>query len=178
MSDLQEDINKTAVELALQYMSELNKELVNASRNGNFIGAKLLIGQGADINADNGSVLNYAVRRNNIEMVKWLIKRNVNIHAGRNYALCIAAKKGYLDIVKCLVESSSTESIDKNEAIVIAAKRGYYKIASYLLRCKQAEREHSDGKRRRNSLPYGIDINRIDDPDHREYRELLQNDKF
>lgn len=90
-----------------------NDELIRAARNGNLKKVKLLIQNGADINAKDNigrTALIYAARVGHLKVAKLLIDKGVDVNAKDNYgwtALMHAAINGHPEVVKLLIDKGA-----------------------------------------------------------------------
>ncbi|KAF8829738.1 hypothetical protein HHX47_DHR2000181 [Lentinula edodes] len=90
-----------------------NASLLKAVINDHFAMTKVLVENGADVNAqggDFGSVLQAATNKGNLDIVRFLIERDANVNAQGGFfgnALQAPARYGNLDIVKYLVENDA-----------------------------------------------------------------------
>ena len=73
---------------------------------------KELIDEGADVNADRGEALNYAISLNKLDIVKVLVENGADINAGNGEPLFAAINCNKPDVVKMLVENSADANTD------------------------------------------------------------------
>jgi ankyrin repeat protein len=93
-----------------QYLNEnkdLDRQLMDASTNGQLDLVKQLIEQGADIHARNDWALRAASIRGHLEVVKYLVNKGADIHAENDDALYVAGFTGYIKTVKYLIQQGS-----------------------------------------------------------------------
>ena len=87
--------------------SDLNKTLINASRNGRLDHVIISITLGANIHfQDNWAVIR-ASKNGHIDVVRYLVNEGANIHAQDDYAVRWASQNGHLDIVIYLVNNGA-----------------------------------------------------------------------
>ncbi|KAF5353788.1 hypothetical protein D9758_010628 [Tetrapyrgos nigripes] len=116
--------------------------LHDAAKNGYFHIVKVLVENGADVNAKGGHygfALQAAALWGDLDIVKYLVERgaDVNAEGGRyGFALQAAAYGGHLDIVKYLVEKGADVNAKGGEyefALQAAAFRGKLDVVKYLV---------------------------------------------
>jgi ankyrin repeat protein len=66
---------------------ELNKELIDASKEGNLELVQFVISKGANIHDQDDYVLRLASSYGYLEIVKYLVENGADIHADNNFAL-------------------------------------------------------------------------------------------
>ena len=115
---------------------------IYAARYGYLDIAKLLISNGANVNAETTykwTPLHYAARDGYLDIAKLLISNGANVNAENTYKwtpLHIAARYGYLDIAKLLISNGANvnaEDTDKWTPLHYAARYGYLDIAKLLI---------------------------------------------
>lgn len=125
-------------------MDTINKELIEAVKQGGLKIIKSLLKQGADINAmiDDGNALMYASLGGHIKVVELLIKHGADVDAVDKLsqtALMMASYTGYLDVVKALVAAGADVNA-KNDggmtALMVAACGGFTQIVRFLIDSK------------------------------------------
>ena len=92
-------------------MSDLDKELIEASKNGELEKVKYLVENGADIHAKNGCALRWSAGRGHLEVVRLLLENGADIHAHNDYALWYSAQCGHMNVVKYLVENGANQKV-------------------------------------------------------------------
>ena len=121
---------------------ELNFELIVAASNGNVVGIRWLIRQGADPDTrtyENITPLMYAVANNRLEAVRTLLTYDVNINIMTNNSetpLLTAVKNGNVEIAETLIRDSADIGLaDRYGATPLhyAAIYGYHKMVDMLL---------------------------------------------
>ena len=102
--------------------SNSGKALIDAAMDGNFEKVKLLIENGADVNAKNNNgqtALMYVAREGDLEIAKYLVENGADINAKDNdwgyTALIYAAEYVNLEIVQFLIESGADINIKNND---------------------------------------------------------------
>ena len=78
-----------------------------ASRNGQTEIVKLLIANGANVQARDNAALIHAAIDGEDEIVKLLIANRADVQADDNYALRVAAENGHYEIVKLLIANGA-----------------------------------------------------------------------
>ena len=117
-----------------KYLSQknLNKQLIEASKDGNLSQVKSLIIEGADIHAWEDCALNEAARNGQLEIVKYLVEDcDANVHAWDERTLRWAAWNGQLEIVKYLVSKGANVHARDNWALRRAAWKGHLDVVKY-----------------------------------------------
>ena len=97
----------SAKEAARRRVWELPLELGSAARQGDLARVRELVGQGADVNADDGNgvaPLVYAASGGHLATVKYLVAQGANVSDG---AASCAVDAGHLDVVTYLVEQGA-----------------------------------------------------------------------
>ncbi|KAF5333028.1 hypothetical protein D9758_017222 [Tetrapyrgos nigripes] len=116
--------------------------LHDAAENGYFHIVKVLVENGADVNAEGGDygfALQAAALWGDLDIVKYLVEKGADVNAkGGDYgfALHAAAYRGHLDVVKYLVEKGADVSAEGGHfgfALQAAAFRGDLDIVKYLV---------------------------------------------
>lgn len=113
--------------------SVLGNILKHAAAAGRFEIVKLLVENGADINADFGNALMGSVREGHIEIVRFLIEQGADIHVLRDKPLMIAVYQGYQEMVRLLVENGVDMHVHNDYAFHESARKGHLEIVKYLL---------------------------------------------
>ena len=91
-------------------MSELDKDLIEASKEGDLTKVKELIENGADIHAQNDRALCWSALNGHLEVVRLLLENGADIHADDDYALCSSAYRDHLEVVRLLLENGAKQS--------------------------------------------------------------------
>lgn len=110
-------------------MVSWNKQLINASREGDLDRLKETIEHGADIHSMTDLPLRYSAYHGHLNIVKYAIENGADIHANDDEALKYSAENGYLDIVKYLVEQGANIQVileDENFDIFYKIKIAEY----------------------------------------------------
>lgn len=130
---------------------EMNEEeLFEAIKNSDIEKVKLLVENGANVNAG-GSLLGiadtlmYSVIEGDLEIVKYSIEHGAN---GIHQALCLASMNGYFEIVKYLVESGAIDIGVLYSALINTTNNGNLEIVKYLV------------EKMENIFSKGVDINK------------------
>jgi ankyrin repeat protein len=101
----------------------LDEALIYASRNGQIEAMKLLLANGADINADphRGTALIWATFTHRADVMRWLIDRGADVNRRATFggpqhgqgitALHIAAQCGRLDIIQLLLDRGGDRNV-------------------------------------------------------------------
>ena len=92
-------------------MSDLDKQLIEASKKGDLDKVKHLVKNGADIHTQDDYVLIWSAIYGHLDVVKYLVENGANIHTQDDYALRWSAGYGYLDVVKYLVENGADQKV-------------------------------------------------------------------
>jgi len=118
--------------------------LFNATETKNYEISKLLLENGADVNAgnfeDNTTSLMNCSFNNDIETTKLLLQYNADPDLTNKYgdtALHMACREGYVEIVKLLLEHNANPYIENkfmgaNTPLKLALREGHQKIVSLL----------------------------------------------
>jgi ankyrin repeat protein/serine/threonine protein kinase/Flp pilus assembly protein TadD len=127
----------------LDKVSEGSTPLITSAFRGHIATVKLLIDNGADVNAKSSrgsTALIAAATKGHTEIVSVLLNRGANVNARTEFgttALIAAAYRGHTDSVKLLLESGSNvnlkEYTDGYSAIELAAFGGHAEILNALL---------------------------------------------
>jgi ankyrin repeat protein len=123
-------------------LSEVNKQLIAAARQGNAKAVKALLERDADVNAQNvkgSTALMIAANHGHVAAVKALLERgaDVNVQNAQDItALIFAAQNGHVEVVKALLAGG----VDVNEktkndvtALILAAQNGHAEVVKALL---------------------------------------------
>jgi len=94
---------------------------------------EMLIKEGADIHADNDTVLYWAAKNGHYNVVKLLLENGTDIHANRDYALRLAANNGYYDVVKLLLENGANVHVNNDIALILAVNKRHYNVVKLLI---------------------------------------------
>jgi len=112
----------------------LNKQLIEASKDGNLSQVKSLIIEGADIHDWEDCALNEAAHSGHLEVVKYLVEDcEANVHPDDECTLRWAAEGGHLEIVKYLVSKGANVHVGGNEALRKAVWKGHLDVVKYLV---------------------------------------------
>ncbi|OAB79342.1 hypothetical protein WSTR_05300 [Wolbachia endosymbiont of Laodelphax striatellus] len=123
--------------------TELDKELLNATKIGNLSEVKNLVNQGASVDTedkDGNTPLRNAALKGYLTIAQYLVEKGVDVNAADKDGwtpIHGAALKGYLDIVNFLIEKGANinaENIFGDRPIHYAAKRNNKDIIELLLR--------------------------------------------
>ena len=114
-------------------MCSLDKQLIEASKYGDFLQVKYLIENGADIHAQNNYVLCWSARSGHLNIVNYLVENGSDIHARNDYALRYSANNGYLVVVKYLVENGADIHANNDDALRLSATYDHIEIVKYLV---------------------------------------------
>ena len=122
--------------------------LFNATESKNYEISKLLLENGADVNAANfedgtTSLMNSSYN-NDTETTKLLLEYNADPDLGNKYgdtALHMACRKGYTDIVKLLLEHNADANVENkfmgaNTPLKLALREGHKEIVTLLQKNK------------------------------------------
>ena len=91
---------------------------------------KVLLKNGADVNACTDWEFKIASSEFQVEMVKLLLDYGANVHASDDYLLCFAAEVGNIRLVKLLLEYGANVHDD---ALELAQQEGHSEILNLLL---------------------------------------------
>ena len=91
-------------------MSELNKQLIEASDKGDLTKVKELIENGADVYAQNDYALRCSAEMGHLEVVRFLLENGADIHAQDDCALRWSARFGHLEVVRLFLENGAKQS--------------------------------------------------------------------
>ena len=105
----------------------------NACYNGHLEIVKYLVSQGADIRVDNDYAVRNACLNGHLEVVKYLIGLGADVRKYNDYAVRFACENGHLDVVKYLVSQGSDVSVCNNSAIRNACLYRHYDVVDYLV---------------------------------------------
>jgi hypothetical protein len=120
----------------------LNDVLIQAVEQGDTNTVKLIIDDGADINAkniDGMTLLMYASLRGHLETVRTLIVKGADVNAKKNdgvTSLMYASLGGHLEIVQALLAKGADVNAKKNDgitALLVATKSGKPEVVQALL---------------------------------------------
>jgi len=118
-----------------------SRALLEASKNGHYEVAKLLLDRGAghDSDAEGMTPLHHAAHSSHLEITRLLVRERANIDAidqkGRS-PLCLASEGGNTAIIRLLVEmGAEIDSIDTSgrTALDQAAENGHPEVLRYLI---------------------------------------------
>ncbi|KAF5340833.1 hypothetical protein D9758_017068 [Tetrapyrgos nigripes] len=116
--------------------------LHDAAENGYFHIVKVLVENGADVNAEGGKLgfpLQAAAFGGHLDVVKYLVEKGADVNAkgGKlGFPLQAAARWGHLDVVKYLVEKGADVNAKRGEygfALQAAARWGHLDVVKYLV---------------------------------------------
>ena len=113
--------------------SNVQKYLIDGSRNRRLDQAIISLNIGADIHADNDQALRLASEYGYLDIVKYLISAGANIHADDDYALRWASSNDHLDIVKYLISAGANIHGWDDGALRGASYHGHLDIVKYLI---------------------------------------------
>ena len=126
--------------------SDLDKYIIFASQQGNYLGVKDIISRKANINfQENGwTALMWACYEGYLEIVKLLIANGADIylkHSGGKTAFVIARERGYVDIVNVIASHVANINLndinlkdnDGNTALMNASRLGAYELVYELI---------------------------------------------
>lgn len=112
--------------------NEKDDALVLASGK-HFANVRLLLENGANVNALNGSPLINASRYHQLGIVEFLLRNNANIHAQNDKALTEAIKHGHFRVVDFLLAHGAHVRAQDDLALILASHLGHADIVSLLL---------------------------------------------
>ena len=116
----------------------LNKQLLEASEEGDINKVKQLIESGANVNHANNYGSTPLIWARNLEMVKYLIENGANVNHANNFGstpLRLASENGHFDIVKYLTEHGANVNHADNDGftpLMFASGRDDLEIVKYL----------------------------------------------
>ncbi len=114
-------------------LKKLDRQLIEASKDGNLSQVKSLIIEGADIHADGDCALHLAAEFGQLEMVKYLVEdHDANVNTWDDYSIRWAALKGQLEVVKYLVSKGANIHAQNDCALRWAAENGHLEVVKYL----------------------------------------------
>lgn len=135
---MQTDTNteKIAKEL-LKFFDAINRELVSASKLGNFSQVRELLEIGADVEYKNQACLRYAIFTGNLEIVREIVEAGADVNAimDDDYTpLMLSAYCGKLDVAQYLLKNGANpEIVTKYSALFLAVKHDRPKFIPLLL---------------------------------------------
>ena len=91
-------------------MSDLYKELIEASEWGDLTKVKQLIENGVDVHADYDRAFRWSASNGHLEVVRLLLENGADVHADDDYALRCSAEMGHLEVVRFLLENGAKQS--------------------------------------------------------------------
>ena len=113
--------------------------LMWASEYGNLEAAKLLIENGADVNAKDKYGDTALIEAGHLEVVKLLIENGADVNAKNEdgkTALMRASREGHLEVVKYLIENGADVNAKSNNgwtALMRASYNGHLEVVKYLI---------------------------------------------
>ena len=111
-------------------MTTLEKNLQDAVNNGDLDTVEKLVGQGADVYADDNLAIQIAASNGDLKMLKFLIENDADEYA----ALMVAAEEKKLDVVKYLIIECELDPDEYDHgAIKTAAANGDIEMTKFLL---------------------------------------------
>ena len=129
-------------ELNIYEKTELGKQLIESSKNGNLEKVKELIEKGVNLNFQNNmgdTALILSIEHNREEVARLLINKGADVNVQENTnntALMRAARHGRLEIIKLLIDKVSNLNI-KNKcnktAFILAVDNKHKKIIEFLI---------------------------------------------
>ena len=123
-------------------LSAVDRQLIEAVKEGNVAAVRALLESGADVNAQlagDWTTLMHAARAGHVEVVRLLIEKGANVNAQYPHnwtALMHAANYGHVEVVRVLLASGAdvnTQNADGSKALMIAAKNGHAEVVRALL---------------------------------------------
>jgi hypothetical protein len=106
--------------------------LINCSKIGNLVLAKISIENGAVIHANNNEALQFACMEGHLKVVKYLVSIGANIHVQDDRPLRIASGNGHLEVVKYLVLTGANIHVGNYFACRWASENGHPEVVEYL----------------------------------------------
>lgn len=86
----------------IDVITEENRAVVYAAKNGYLEAVKYLHEQGTDITMDNNIAVVYAAKRGYVEVVKYLHQNGADITANDNYAMELALENNNIEVIEYL----------------------------------------------------------------------------
>ena len=122
-------------------MSELDKQLIEASEKGRLDVVKYLVENGADIHAQDDCALRWSAERGHLEVVRLLLENGADVHTRNNYALGWSAYYGNFEVVRLLLENGADVHANDDYALRWSAENGHLEVVRLLLEngAKQSE---------------------------------------
>ena len=123
-------------------LSAVNKQLIEAAKEGNVESVRTLLASRANVNAQTAqgvTALMIAAQNGHAEVVKALLAGGANVNvqnANDRTALMVAAQDGHTEAVKALLERGAnvnTQDADGFTALMIAANKGHAEVVKALL---------------------------------------------
>ncbi|CAI6342502.1 unnamed protein product [Periconia digitata] len=114
-------------------IDSLSGYLASAAWNDRLEIVKLLIENGADVNENDGSALDYAVGVGNEEMVKMLLRNGAKANLNHSKALLQAAWRGYYNLLKIIWESGATIDNHNGDVLLFALEGQHIEVADLLM---------------------------------------------
>ena len=147
---LKTEQRKTALETKTEDGGHFVTPLIIAARNGHLNSVKILLGYGADIEAqgtlkigneviEGCTPLWAAASFGRLDVVRLLIEQNADVDGRTSTGstpLRTAAFNGHLDVVRCLVESGAdvnARTITENTPLIVACYHGHLSVVIYLI---------------------------------------------
>ncbi|KAF3491527.1 uncharacterized protein GIQ15_01044 [Arthroderma uncinatum] len=125
-----------------------------ASLRGHKEMVQLLLKEGADIHARDGHTLGVAIEYGHKEVVQLLLKEGANVNAGNGYALEAASRNGHKDIVQLLLKEGANVNANDGDALEVASVNGHKEIVQLLLK-EGADVNTCDGRALEVASEYG-----------------------
>lgn len=116
-----------------------NYALRFSAAKGNLEAVKLLVENGANVNAKSGQAIKWAAEKGRFDVVKYLLKKG---SISRIEAFELAAEHAHITIIKYFVDKDIVD--DRDSALQFAAASGNVEIAEYLIKkgvSKDAKRD-------------------------------------
>ncbi len=160
-----------------------NEALRVAVRSGHLEVAKLLVENGASVNAKTNLkseiLLMNSAWKGQLEIVKFLIENDANINAQGTWggtALMSAARSGHLEVVVFLLENGASVGVRNEDGwteLMYAASNGHFKVVELLIE-KKADVDVQD-ERGWTALMYAADNgkNSRDPKFQQEFRKIM-----
>ena len=113
-------------------VENINNQFIKASRCGYPEVIKLLIINGAQVQAQNNGAIIYASFGGHLSAVELLIESGADIHSQDDKAIIWASDQGHLQVVKLLIALGANIHAQNDKAIAYASNRGHLSIVKLL----------------------------------------------